>query len=156
MQVPDGDALRPLNGKRVLVVEDDFIILKDLEWILRQAGAEIASLCRTVDDALAHAKTDDIAVALLDVRVGQDDVSPLVRTLAQRRTPLVFYTGQAVSDFLKPEWPASRIVSKPASPAREVVSLTKQATGCEARLQRPAKAAPIACARTAAENGLTR
>jgi hypothetical protein len=47
------DETSPLNGARVLVVEDDCLISMDLESTLAEAGAEIAGVCRTAKDALA-------------------------------------------------------------------------------------------------------
>ncbi len=44
---------QPLRGARVLVVEDDTILLMDLEMILREASAEIVGTCRTGEVALA-------------------------------------------------------------------------------------------------------
>src|SRR5947207_11585080 len=61
-----------LRDARVLIVEDDFLILIELETILREVGAQIAGACRTVDEALAVASDSDMDAALLDLRLGQD------------------------------------------------------------------------------------
>jgi chemotaxis response regulator CheB len=45
-----------LNGVRVLVVEDDGLLLMELEAVLLDAGAEVAGLCRPVDEALRIVK----------------------------------------------------------------------------------------------------
>lgn len=45
-----------LNGVRVLVVEDDGLLLMELEAVLLDAGAEVAGLCRSVDEALRIVK----------------------------------------------------------------------------------------------------
>jgi len=58
----------PLRGVRVLVVEDDFIILMELETILGAAGAETAG-CGTVKDAIALAERNGLAAAVLDIDV---------------------------------------------------------------------------------------
>ena len=41
---------RPLRGARVLVVEDDALVLMELESILQDAGAETVACCRNVND----------------------------------------------------------------------------------------------------------
>jgi DNA-binding LytR/AlgR family response regulator len=98
------------------VVEDDFLILLELESILREAGAEIAGACRTVGEALALAREQQIDAALLDLRVGQEVITPVARCLDQRGVPFVFYTGQTETDPIHAEWPDCAIVAKPAVP----------------------------------------
>ena len=120
------DAAPVLKGVRVLVVEDDFIISMELEAILLDAGAEIAGLCRNVKEALAVADRNDVAVALLDVRLGSETVMPVARRLAEHRIPFVFYTGQVDVDPLVAEWPGYTIVAKPASPSAIVGALAGQ------------------------------
>ena len=104
-----------LKGARVLVVEDDFLILMELEAILSEAGAEIAG-CRTVKDALALAERDGLTAAVLDIRLGRETIAPVARELAQRGIPFVFYTGQIDADAMRTEWPDRRFVPKPAQP----------------------------------------
>lgn len=125
-ELEKADAAPVLNGVRVLVVEDDFIISMELEAVLLDAGAEIAGLCRNVQEALAVADRNDVAVALLDVRLGSETVTPVARRLAEHRIPFVFYTGQVDVDPLLAEWPGCAIVAKPASPSAIVGALAGQ------------------------------
>ena len=104
-----------LKGVRVLVVEDDFLILMELEAILGEAGAETAG-CSSVRDALALAETNGLAAAVLDVRLGRETVAPVARELARRGIPFVFYTGQFDTDAMRAEWPGRRFVPKPSQP----------------------------------------
>jgi DNA-binding NtrC family response regulator len=105
-----------LNGARILVVEDDFLLLTELETVLRDAGAQCVEPCRTIDEALAATERDAFAAAVLDVRVDFDSIAPVARKLTKCGTPFVFYTGQVGSDRMMAEWPQCRIVSKPAQP----------------------------------------
>ena len=104
-----------LGGARVLVVEDDFLILMELETILGEAGAETAG-CSSVKDALVLAQQDGLAAAILDVRLGRETVAPVARELARRGIPFVFYTGQFDTDAMRAEWPGRRFVPKPSQP----------------------------------------
>jgi DNA-binding NtrC family response regulator len=104
-----------LKGARVLVVEDDFLILMELEAILSEAGADIAG-CRTVKDALALAERDGLAAAILDIRLGRETIAPVARELARRGIPFVFYTGQIDTSAMRAEWPDRRFVPKPSQP----------------------------------------
>jgi DNA-binding response OmpR family regulator len=118
---PDGR----LRGTHLLLVEDNFLILLELEAVLRDAGAESIQSCRTVKDALARADDDGISAAILDVRIGRDSVTPVARRLAARGTPFLFYTGQIENDCLLAEWPNCQIISKPAPPHAIVSALGK-------------------------------
>jgi DNA-binding LytR/AlgR family response regulator len=110
-----------LQGVRVLVVEDDALLLMELESILVDAGAEVIAACRSVADALAVAHRESVAAAVLDVRIGRDTIAPLARHLASCGTPFVFYTGQVGSDPAIAEWRDHPIVAKPAQ-AKTIVS----------------------------------
>ncbi len=109
-----------LEGARLLVVEDDIILLMELEWLLGDAGAEAVLACGTVGDALAAVERESLAGAVLDWRLGGETSAPVARRLALLKIPFIFYTAQTgMADFR--EWPASIVVSKPARP-REIVA----------------------------------
>jgi DNA-binding response OmpR family regulator len=112
-----------LRDARVLVVEDDFLILIELETILRDAGAHIVGACRTVDEALALIEHEHIDAGLLDLRLGRDTTAPIARVLTRRGVPFAFYTGQTETDPIRAEWPRCEIVAKPASPRAIVAAV---------------------------------
>jgi DNA-binding LytR/AlgR family response regulator len=122
----------PLRGARVLVVEDDMLLLMELESVLLDAGAEIAGLCRTVDDALTVTETDQsgVSAAILDVRVGRQTIAPVARRLASRGTPFVFYTGQIAGDPELREWKGHKVLSKPARRSAIIAAVADLLTGC--------------------------
>ena len=74
---------KALKGVRLLVVEDDAILLMELEEILQEAGAEVVGRCRTIQDALASVEKDVISAAVLDVRIGDVTIAPVARQLGQ-------------------------------------------------------------------------
>ncbi len=111
----------PLDGVRVLVVEDDALMAMDLETILVQAGAVIVKVCRTLDQAMARADGDDFAVAVLDFSLGAETASPVARRLARRGVPFLFYTGASRKEPGLLEWKNCLILEKPTSP-RTMVS----------------------------------
>jgi DNA-binding response OmpR family regulator len=114
-----------LQDARVLVVEDDFLILIELETVLREAGAHIVGACRTVDEALALVDHQDIDAALLDLRLGRETTAPIARTLVRRGVPFAFYTGQTETDPIRAEWPRCAIVAKPASPQAIIAAVAE-------------------------------
>jgi DNA-binding response OmpR family regulator len=121
-----------LRGARVLLVEDDILLLMELEAILREAGAEIAGCCRTVREALAVAERNGLAVAILDVRVGRETIAPVARQLADHGTPFIFYTGQVENDPDLAEWTGRRILSKPARASAIVAAVAEALHGASA------------------------
>jgi len=105
-----------LDGVRVLLVEDDFLILMDLEDMLSAAGAKVIAECRNVEDALEKVEDDEleVEVAVLDMRLGDESAAPVARRLAERGVPFVFYSGQIDGDPVFAEWPDHELVHKPA------------------------------------------
>lgn len=103
-----------LDGLRVLLVEDDFLILMDLEDMLEEAGAQVVAQCRTVGDALEKVDDDEFEVAVLDLHLGNETVAPVARRLAERGVPFLFYTGQLAHDPILVEWSDHRLIHKPA------------------------------------------
>jgi DNA-binding response OmpR family regulator len=101
---------------QLLIVEDDFLLLMDLEEVLLAAGAARVQACRTIEDALRVAGNEEISAAILDVRIGAESIASVARKLAARGTPFVFYTGQLGNDPMMEEWPGCRTLSKPAQP----------------------------------------
>jgi DNA-binding response OmpR family regulator len=118
-------AVPDLQGARVLIVEDDVLLLMELESILLEAGAVIVGCCRTVKEGLAAANKDGVAAAILDVRLGRETIAPVARRLASRGTPFLFYTGQVENDPALAEWTDRTILSKPSRPAAIVAALAR-------------------------------
>jgi len=106
---------RALAGAQLLVVEDDFLLLMDLEEVLLDAGAHVRA-CRTIADALLLSEKEEVSAAILDVRIGAESIAPVARELAARAIPFIFYTGQLGNDPMMAEWANSKTLSKPALP----------------------------------------
>jgi len=113
----------PLRGARVLVVEDDALLLMELESILQDAGAEIVACCRNVTDGLTAVEQKPLAAAILDVRIGQGTIAPIARRLSNCGTPFLFYTGQVENDPALAEWSDHTVLTKPARPAAIVAAV---------------------------------
>jgi DNA-binding response OmpR family regulator len=118
-----------LDGVRVLLVEDDFLILMDLEDTLTEAGAEVVAQCRTVGDALEHVDDDEFEVAVLDMRLGDETVTPVARRLSEMGVPFLFYTGQLDDDPTLAEWSDHRLVHKPARSETIIEAVAEAARG---------------------------
>jgi CheY-like chemotaxis protein len=87
MHGQDGTSI--LKGKRVLVVEDNAALCFVLEDTLRCAGCEVVGPYSRLHDALAAVPEIQIDVALLDINLRGELVSPLAAVLRTRGVPFV-------------------------------------------------------------------
>jgi CheY-like chemotaxis protein len=104
-----------LRGLRILVVEDEFLVSLDLEAMLRELGGEVIGPFAGLERAAAVARAEPLDVALLDVNVGGQLVTPVADALAERTIPFVFCTGYAAAS-LPAQHAAVPIVMKPCQP----------------------------------------
>lgn len=104
-----------LDGARVLVVEDEFLIALEIAAIMTEAGAIVVGPAGSMPDALALADEAGLSVAVLDMRLGSASIAPVAHKLADHGIPFIFYTGQTKGDPVQAEWPDCQVVSKPAS-----------------------------------------
>lgn len=90
--MPDGSEL--LNGRRVLVVEDEYFITDDMRRVFEENGAQVIGPVGSIDDALAIIdETPRIDGAVLDINLREVMVFPVADALRARGVPFVFATG---------------------------------------------------------------
>jgi DNA-binding response OmpR family regulator len=126
MQSDDPPALK---GVRILVVEDDPLLLLDLESVLLDAGADIAGLCASVAEALQSIKQREVDAAILDFGLGRETAAPIAECLMARGTPFCFYTGQVITDPRLAAWKDHPILHKPAPPRVIVATMARLSGG---------------------------
>jgi DNA-binding response OmpR family regulator len=80
-------------GKRVFVVEDELMIRMLLQDMLADLGHTLAGEAGRIEDAVALAKEGDFDVAILDVNLNGQPISPVVEVLIERGVPFLFATG---------------------------------------------------------------
>lgn len=93
---PGVDTLRGLN---VLVVEDNGLLCCVLEETLREAGCEIVGPYARLPEAMSAATTERIDIALLDINVRGQLVSPLADRLRERGVPFVLTSAYQPHDL---------------------------------------------------------
>jgi DNA-binding NtrC family response regulator len=79
--------------KRVLVVEDELMIRMLLQDMLDDLGHTLAGEAGRIDEAMRLAKQAEFDVAILDVNLNGEPISPVVEVLVQRGLPFVLATG---------------------------------------------------------------
>lgn len=108
----DGVDRAVLQGKKVLVVEDEALIAMLFEDILEDTACRIVGPAMNVRQALELARTEEIDVAVLDVNLNGESSFPVAALLAERGVPLVFSSGYG-SQGLPAEWQDRPTLPKP-------------------------------------------
>ncbi len=88
-----------LSGRRVLVVEDSFLIADVVSAVLRNCGCDVIGPVGRLAEALHLALTPSLDAAALDVNLGGDLVFPVAEVLRARGIPFFFVTGYAEDFF---------------------------------------------------------
>jgi CheY-like chemotaxis protein len=88
---PCGSSFR---GRRVLVVEDDYLLAEDLLEELLRSGAQVMGPVASVAEALALLESGPAPyMAILDIKLGDELVYPVAEALRARGVPFIFATG---------------------------------------------------------------
>lgn len=90
-----------LSGRRVLVVEDEMMVLMNIELMLGDLGCKDVSAAATVNQAVAMIDAQVFDAAMLDVNLNGDKSFAVADMLAAHGIPFMFSTGygpQGVAD----------------------------------------------------------
>ena len=82
-----------LSGLRILVVEDEMLILMMIEGMLADLGCESVTSAATVDQATSLIEGQVFDAAMLDVNLQGRNTRPVADALAARGVPFFFSTG---------------------------------------------------------------
>jgi CheY-like chemotaxis protein len=122
--------VKQLEGLRVLIVEDEFLLSLVLEEDLVSAGCVVIGPFNTLPAALDASRREDFDLALLDVNLNGQMVYPLAEELISRGIRFILLTGYVGNDLperLRP-WPRLPKPYDPAALLREIARL-RQADG---------------------------
>jgi CheY-like chemotaxis protein len=101
-----------LEGKRVLIVEDELVIGLELAAILEAAKVEVIGPADTLAAGRRFIAQERIDAALLDINLGGERGEELAHELARAGVPFAFLTGYG-RETLRPPFQAAPLVSKP-------------------------------------------
>jgi CheY-like chemotaxis protein len=107
-----------LQGRSILVLEDEALVRLDVTSILRGSGARVRS-AQSVEDALLAIQTETLSAAVLDLKIHDGDCSEVVDRLAERGVPMIFHTGYATA-HVSSKWPGVAVLGKPVTPTQMV------------------------------------
>ncbi|UPK37804.1 response regulator [Bradyrhizobium sp. 186] len=82
----------PIEGCRVLIVEDEYLLGDDLANALRSLGAYVIGPISEVAQAMSMTH-DSFDVAVLDINLRGASIYPFVDELRRMKKPFIFATG---------------------------------------------------------------
>jgi CheY-like chemotaxis protein len=87
-------ASNPLRDRRVLIVEDEYMLAQDLCHELTDVGTVVVGPAPSIGKALDIISAGPpIDIAVVDVNLGGEMAYPVADALIARRIPFVFTTG---------------------------------------------------------------
>ncbi len=84
-----------LTGHRILVVEDEMLVLMNVEMVLEELGCTAISAAGNVTGALSLLAQQSFDAALIDVNLGEHKSYPVADKLTERGIPFAFSTGNS-------------------------------------------------------------
>ena len=90
----------PLSGRRILVVDDEYLIADDLAALLRGAGAEVIGPAASLPKAMRLASdTQHFDAAVLDINLRGEMSYAAADALLEKGTPLLFLSGYSAASL---------------------------------------------------------
>ena len=100
------------TGKRLLVLEDEFMIATRIADILEDAGYDVIGPVIDVAAAMHAIAVDRVEGALLDLNLRGDTSLTMADAIAKRGVPILFVTGYA-REVLTGRWQNALHLEKP-------------------------------------------
>ena len=102
-----------LNGRRILVVEDEYMIADAMQRVLEDEGVIVVGPAPSVRKALRLLDAAaDLDGAVLDMNLGHEKVFPVAEALQARGIPFLFTTGYDAAG-VPPAWRHVQRLEKP-------------------------------------------
>jgi DNA-binding response OmpR family regulator len=118
-----------LEGRSILLVEDEPLIVLDMTNALERTGAAITST-NSVKHALLLVEYDGLSAAILDHALPDGDSSDLCTRLTERGVPFMIYSGY---NHLTGPCADAPHLAKPATAEMLVAAVNDLINGTEAR-----------------------
>ena len=100
-------------GRRVLIVEDEFLAALTTTDFLESIGCEVVGPAARLFIALELARSAAIDAALLDINIAGEMVWPVADELGRRKVPFVFLSAYSKFDVLPLRFADAPCLAKP-------------------------------------------
>ncbi|WP_352588350.1 response regulator [Mesorhizobium sp. M0028] len=104
-----------LDGLRILILEDEFLIAMDIEQLCRDYGALDVVIARDLNEIEQQDVAAQFDVAIVDLMLSGVSTLQFASRLREAGIPFVFASGQSDMDEIKKSFPGVRLVTKPYS-----------------------------------------
>ena len=113
--------IETLSGRKVLVLDDEWLIADQNAAALANVGAEIIGPFTDLETAREAAAETELDLAVLDYNIDGSSVLGLARELAAKNIPILVVTGYGSSLELPSDFEFSGVIHKPAT-LRSIIS----------------------------------
>ena len=110
------DTSAMIKYRRILVVEDDFLIASQFAGALANLGAEVVGPVGSLGKAIELAETADFDCALVDINLRGLDAYPVADILIRRGAPMAFVSGYDRS-HIPERYKNVPLIQKPVDPS---------------------------------------
>ena len=111
-------------GRRILVVEDEFLVSLVTTDLLESEGCVIVGPASRVAAALEFAQSELIDAAVLDIDVRGQMIWPVAEELQRRAVPFLFLSAYAHRDVIPARFGAALCLDKPMQNDRLLAGLS--------------------------------
>lgn len=105
-----------IKYRRILLVEDDFMIASQFARELANLGAEVVGPAGSLSRAIELAETADFDCALVDINLRGFDAYPVADVLLRRGSPVAFVSGYDRS-HIPERYKNVPLIQKPVDPS---------------------------------------
>jgi DNA-binding response OmpR family regulator len=88
-----------LSGRRILVVEDSYLLARDTAEALTAAGAQVVGPFPGEGAAVGAIEDGMLSAAVVDINLGSGPTFAVARSLTDAKVPFLFVTGYDVIDI---------------------------------------------------------
>lgn len=113
-----------LSGRRILVVEDEFLLAMDIIDQVRDHGGIVLGPAATLDEGLTLLRAEKPDACILNIRLGEQMVYPLADELIEGAIPFIFASAEDRSS-IPPKYRHVPLHAKPIEMIKAAVSLIR-------------------------------
>lgn len=110
-------------GRRILVVEDEYLIADNIRMMLEDLGYDVVDLVSTIPDAITAINDQLLDAVLLDANLAGTSSAPIAVELAKHRLPFIVVTGYGSLELSCQTLQDAPRVNKPFTPDSLSVAL---------------------------------
>lgn len=115
----------PLQGRKILIVEDDLLVAMSLETFLSAEGCSVLGPVSRVDKALRLLEREEPDAVILDLNLRGESSTAIAETLQKRGIPFVVLSGYTDQRLEAGAFQLARRLDKPVNPKALVDTLAE-------------------------------